>query len=114
LTLGLNFGKMLLMQAIIETGGKQYLVAPKDKVVIEKLDVKEGDSVIFDKVLLTANDTNVNVGKPYLSGAKVKGIVLNQQRGEKIVVFKYRAKSRYRRKQGHRQSETIVQIESIN
>jgi large subunit ribosomal protein L21 len=100
--------------AIIETGGKQYLVAPKDKVTLEKLDAKEGDNVTFDKVLLITNDASVNIGKPYLANAKVVGKVLSQQRGKKLVVFKYRAKSRYRRKQGHRQAETVVEIESIS
>ena len=102
------------MQAVIETGGKQYLVAPKDKVVIEKLSASEGDSVVFDKVLLVANDSTVSVGKPYIAGSKVSAKVLTQRRGEKLIVFKYRAKSRYRRKQGHRQDETVVQIESIS
>ena len=101
------------MQAVIETGGKQYLVAPKDKVTIEKLNAAVGDSVVFDKVLLVANDSNVSVGKPYVSGSKVTGKVLSQGRGEKLTIFKYRAKSRYRRKTGHRQSETIVEIEEI-
>ncbi|MBX4186839.1 MAG: 50S ribosomal protein L21 [Candidatus Doudnabacteria bacterium] len=101
------------MQAVIETGGKQYLVAPKDKVVIEKLDTPVGDTVIFDKVLLTVDDSNVNVGKPYVAGTKVTGKVLSQGRGEKLTIFKYRAKSRYRRKTGHRQSETVVEIQNI-
>ncbi|MEO8065275.1 MAG: 50S ribosomal protein L21 [Candidatus Doudnabacteria bacterium] len=101
------------MQAVIETGGKQYLVAPKDKVIVEKLIANEGDSVTFDKVLLVANDSKVNLGKPYITGTKVTGKVLSQGRGEKLIVFKYRAKSRYRRKQGHRQSQTIVEIQSI-
>jgi large subunit ribosomal protein L21 len=101
-------------QAVIESGGKQYLVSPNDKVVIEKLNVEAGSNVTFDKVLLLAKDNSVNVGKPYVSGAKVVGKVLVQQKGEKLTVFKYRAKSRYRRKTGHRQHETVVQIESIN
>jgi large subunit ribosomal protein L21 len=101
------------MQAVIETGGKQYLVAPKDKVVIEKLNVAEGDTVTFDKVLLVADDASVNLGKPYVSGASVTGKVLSQGRGEKLTVFKYRAKSRYRRKTGHRQSQTVVEIQNI-
>jgi large subunit ribosomal protein L21 len=101
------------MQAVIETGGKQYLVAPKDKVIIEKLDASEGSSVVFDKVLLVADDNSVNVGKPYVAGSKVTGKVLSQGKGDKLVVFKYRAKSRYRRKTGHRQLETVVEIESI-
>lgn len=102
-----------MSQAVIETGGKQYLVSPDDKLVIEKLEAKTGENVTFDKVLLVSDDTKTSVGKPYLSGAKVVGKVLDQKRGEKIVVFKYRAKSRYRRKQGHRQDQTVVQIESI-
>ena len=101
------------MQAIIQTGGKQYLVAPKDKVVIEKLETPAGETVVFDKVLLVADDSSVNVGKPYITGSKVTGKVLTQQRGEKLTVFKYRAKSRYRRKTGHRQSETVVEILEI-
>ncbi|OGE74162.1 MAG: 50S ribosomal protein L21 [Candidatus Doudnabacteria bacterium RIFCSPLOWO2_02_FULL_42_9] len=101
------------MQAVIETGGKQYLVSPKDKLIIEKLTAQEGDTVTFDKVLLVASDDSVNLGKPYLSGAKVTGKVLKQQKGEKLVVFKYRAKSRYRRKTGHRQQQTVVEIQSI-
>lgn len=102
-----------MTNAVIETGGKQYLVAPKDKVIIEKLEVNEGDTITFDNVLLVDNDGSVKVGKPYLAGAKVTAKVLAQQRGEKLIVFKYRAKSRYRRKQGHRQSETVVEIETI-
>jgi large subunit ribosomal protein L21 len=101
------------MQAIIETGGKQYLVAPKDKVVLEKLPGNEGDTITFDKVLLVASDSNVSVGKPYVTGSKVTGKVLSQGKGEKLVVFKYRAKSRYRRKTGHRQQQTVVEIQNI-
>jgi len=101
-------------QAVIETGGKQYLVAPKDKVTIEKLDAQAGSTVVFDKVLMVAGDNSVSVGKPYISGATVTARVINQQRGEKLTIFKYRAKSRYRRKTGHRQSETIVEIETIS
>ncbi len=100
-------------QAVIETGGKQYLVSPNDKVIIEKLDAEAGSTVTFDKVLMLAGPDSVNVGKPYVAGAKVVAKVLAQGRGEKLTVFKYRAKSRYRRKTGHRQSETTVQIESI-
>jgi large subunit ribosomal protein L21 len=103
-----------MQQAVIETGGKQYLVSPNDKVEIEKLKAEAGDSVTFDKVLLSANGESVNVGKPYISGAKVTGRVLEQKKADKIVVFKYRNKSRYRRKQGHRQQQTVVQIESIS
>ena len=102
-----------MQQAVIETGGKQYLVGPKDKVIIEKLDAKEGDTVTFDKVLMVAGESNVNIGKPYVNNAKVTAKVLEQGKGEKLTVFKYRAKSRYRRKTGHRQQQTTVEIESI-
>jgi|SRR3989344_6640723 len=99
--------------AVIETGGKQYLVSPDDKLEIEKLDASVGDEVVFDKVLLIADGGKINVGKPYILGSRVTGKVLNQQKGKKLVVFKYRAKSRYRRKYGHRQFETVVQINTI-
>src|SRR3989344_2974217 len=98
----------------IGKGGKQYLVVPKDKVIIEKLEIPAGETVIFDKVLLVADGNSVNIGKPYLTGSKVTGKALVQQRGEKLTIFKHRAKSRYRRKTGHRQSETVVEIESIS
>jgi len=101
------------MQAVIETGGKQYLVAAKDKVVIEKLEAQEGDLVTFDKVLLVTSDDKFDLGKPYISGGKVTAKVLSQAKGEKLTVFKYRAKSRYRRKTGHRQQQTLVEIQSI-
>lgn len=101
------------MQAVIETGGKQYLVSPNEKLIIEKLDTPAGSAVTFDKVLLVTDGTKVSIGKPYVAGSKVTGKVISQQRGEKLTVFKYRAKSRYRRKTGHRQSETVVMIESI-
>ena len=104
----------ITMQAVIETGSKQYLVGPKDKLIIEKISAEEGDSIIFDKVLLVANESNVNVGKPYVSGSKVTAKVLSQEKGEKLIVFKYRAKSRYRRKTGHRQQQTVVEIEAIS
>ena len=100
-------------QAVIETGGKQYLVSTDDKVVIEKLSGNADDVITFDKVLLVANGDKVTVGKPYIAGAKVTAKVLEQAKADKIIVFKYRAKSRYRRKQGHRQKQTIVQIQSI-
>ncbi|OGE83270.1 MAG: 50S ribosomal protein L21 [Candidatus Doudnabacteria bacterium RIFCSPLOWO2_01_FULL_44_21] len=101
------------MQAVIESGGKQYLVAPKDKIILEKLDGEVGSNVTFDKVLLLADESKADFGRPYLKQAKVVGKIVSQQRGEKLVIFKYRAKSRYRRKTGHRQSETVVQIETI-
>ena len=102
-----------MQQAVIQTGGKQYLVSPKDKVEIEKLNAKVGETITFDQVLLTADGDKINLGKPFVSGAKVTAKVLEQAKADKILVFKYRAKSKYRRKQGHRQKQTIIQIESI-
>ena len=101
------------MQAVIETGGKQYLVSPKEKLVIEKLEGEAGDTILFDKVLATIDGSSVNLGKPYVTGGKVAGKILEQGKGEKLTVFKYRAKSRYRRKTGHRQKLTTVEITSI-
>jgi large subunit ribosomal protein L21 len=104
---------MNLMQAVIETGGKQYLVSPKDKLEIEKLPGSAGDTINFDKVLMTIDGAKIAVGKPYLSGAKVVGKLVEQAKADKLVIFKYRAKSRYRRKTGHRQKLTVVEIQSI-
>ncbi len=101
------------MIAIFESGGKQYLVSVGDKIQVEKLEVEEGKNVTFDKVLFTSTGTDANVGKPLVSGATVTGKVLKQGRSKKIHVLKYRAKSKYRRKQGHRQHYTEVEITKI-
>ncbi len=101
------------MYAIIKTGGKQYRVAEGDVVMVEKLDAAEGDSVVFDQVLTVVNDSEVKVGKPLVEGAKVTGKVEAQGKARKILVFKYKAKSNYRRRQGHRQPFTKVVIEKI-
>ncbi len=101
------------MLAIIQTGGKQYLVKKGDKIQVEKLGGEAGSTVNFDQVLLTSNGTDVNLGKPFVSGAVVEGKVLKQGRGEKVRVFKYKAKSKYRRTIGHRQSFTEVEITKI-
>jgi large subunit ribosomal protein L21 len=94
------------MTAIIETGGKQYLVKTGDKIQIEKLSGETGATITFDKVLFADG----NVGKPYVSGAAVTGKVLKQGKGDKIHVLKYKAKSKYRRKIGARQQYTEVEI----
>lgn len=99
--------------AVIETGGKQYLVSPKDKIKVEKLPVTVEQEVVFDKVLLLATDLDPKIGKPYVSGAKVVGKVLKQGRARKIRILKYKAKVRYRRRKGHRQHFTEVEIRSI-
>lgn len=101
------------MYAIIKTGGKQYRVAEGDVVMVEKLEAAEGDAVVFDQVLTVVNDGDVKVGKPLVEGARVTGKVEAQGKARKILVFKYKAKSNYRRRQGHRQPFTKVVIEKI-
>ena len=101
------------MYAIIESCGKQYKVQEGDQVYFEKLDVKEGESVKFDKVLLISDEKNVTVGNPYVKGATVEGTVSKNGKGPKIIVYKYKAKKNYRRTQGHRQPYTRVEIKSI-
>jgi large subunit ribosomal protein L21 len=101
------------MYAIIETGGKQYRIQEGDILRVEKLDIPEGETVEFDKVLAISKGDSFSVGQPYLEGTKVLGKVLNHGKGKKVIVFKYKAKKNYRRKQGHRQPFTRVQIENI-
>ena len=100
------------MYAIIATGGKQYRVSEGDVIYIEKIDAQVDSTVSFD-VLLVGNDGDVRIGTPIVEGAKVEGKVVGQIRGEKIVVFKYKSKKNYRRKQGHRQPYTKVEITKI-
>lgn len=102
------------MYAIIETGGKQYKVQEGDVLFIEKLAVEDGSVVNFDKVLAVAKDGTVNVGSPVVSGASVAATVLGQGKAKKVIIFKYKPKKGYRKKQGHRQPYTKVQIEKIN
>jgi len=102
------------MYAIIETGGKQYRVSEGDVVLVEKLEVIEGETVQFDRVLTVVKDGDVTVGRPLVAGAMVSGKVLAQGKGRKILVFKYKAKSNYRRRQGHRQPFTKIVIEKID
>jgi large subunit ribosomal protein L21 len=101
------------MYAIIETGGKQYKVQEGDVVFVEKLPVDKEETVKFDKVLAVSSDENTNFGKPYVEGASVSAKVLKQGKEKKVIVFKFKAKKGYRRKQGHRQPYTKVQIEKI-
>lgn len=101
------------MYAIVSTGGKQYKVAEGDVIFVEKLDAAEGDAVTFDEVLTVVNDGEVKLGKPNVEGAKVTGKVAAQGKARKIRVFKYKAKSNYRKRQGHRQPYTKVSIEKI-
>lgn len=102
------------MYAIIATGGKQYKVSEGDVVRVEKLDVEEGANVTFDQVLLVNNDGDVKVGSPAVSGATVTGVVEEQGKAKKVIVYKYKRKSGYHKKNGHRQLYTAVKIEKIN
>lgn len=102
------------MYAIIETCGKQYKVSKGDVVFFEKLEAEEGKKVKFDKVILVSDNGKVEVGTPYVKGAKVEGKVVAHGKTKKIIVFKYKAKKNYRRKQGHRQPYTKVEITAIS
>lgn len=102
------------MYAIIETGGKQYRVSEGDVVYVEKLAAEVGGTVTFDKVVLVSKDGGVVAGTPFVAGATVTAKVDKQDRAKKILVYKYKAKKNYRRKQGHRQPYTKVTIEKIN
>ena len=101
------------MFAIIESGGKQYRVAPGAALEVERLGSEPGATVEFDRVLLIGDDGEVQVGSPTVAGAKVLAHVLDHDRGEKVIVFKYKAKSNYRRRTGHRQELTRVRITEI-
>ena len=100
------------MYAIIATGGKQYRVSEGDVIYVEKLDAQADAAVEFD-ALLVGGEGNVQVGTPVVEGVKVQGKVVAQVKGEKIIVFKYKSKKNYRRKQGHRQPYTKVEITKI-
>ena len=101
------------MYAVIKTGGKQYRVAEGDVLNVEKLNAEAGGEVVFDEVLTVVNDADVKIGQPVVEGAKVTAKVVEQGKGEKILVFKYKAKSNYRKRQGHRQPFTKVEISKI-
>ena len=101
------------MYAVIESCGKQYKVAEGDVVFFEKLDVEEGKKVTFDKVVLVSNGEKIEIGAPYVKDVKVEGKVIAHGKAKKIIVFKYKAKKNYKRKQGHRQPYTKVEITGI-
>ena len=102
------------MHAIIETGGKQYKVTEGDILYIEKLDAEAGESVTFDKVLAVLNGDSATIGAPVVEGASVTANVVKNGKGKKVLVFKYKPKKNYRRRQGHRQPYTKVEITKIN
>ena len=101
------------MYAIIATGGKQYKVSEGDVIKVEKLDAKVGESFTFEQVLIV-NNGEVKVGDPTVAGASVEASVVSEGRGKKVIVYRYKRKSGYHKKNGHRQSYTEVKIEKIN
>jgi len=102
------------MYAVIETGGKQYKVCEGDVIFVEKLNAEAEETVTFDKVLMVADGADLKVGAPLVEGATVSGKVLSQGKDKKIIVFKMKPKKTYRKKQGHRQPYTKVEISKIN
>ncbi|MEG0352649.1 MAG: 50S ribosomal protein L21, partial [Cellulosilyticaceae bacterium] len=96
------------MYAIIETGGKQYKVEVGSLVNVEKLNVAAGETIVFDRVIAVSKDDKLTVGSPVVSGVTVKADVVEEGKGKKIIVFKYKAKKSYKKKQGHRQPYTKV------
>ncbi|MFO1259213.1 MAG: 50S ribosomal protein L21 [Gammaproteobacteria bacterium] len=99
--------------AVIESGGKQHRVKVGQRLKLEKLPVEEGQTVELDKVMLVANGDNVQLGAPYLDKSKVSAKVLSHGRGDKITIIKMRRRKTYRRKQGHRQAFTEIEVTSI-
>jgi large subunit ribosomal protein L21 len=104
------------MIAVIETGGKQYLITPQQQIKIEKLNnVKEGDEITFDKVLLLVDDeNNIKIGKPYLEGVTVSAQITKAGREKKVIVFRYHSKTRYHKKKGHRQPYMKAIVKEIH
>jgi len=102
------------LYAVFESGGRQHKASEGDVIFLEKLDAEVGDTVRFDKVLAYSNEGDIRFGEPYIDGACVKAKVLKQGKDKKIVVFKFKAKKGYRRKQGHRQPHTKVVVETIS
>lgn len=102
------------MYAIVESGGRQYRAEVGHTFSVEKLPYEVGEQIELDNVLLVADDGAVNIGQPYVDGALVKATVVEQYKGKKIFVWKYRPRKRYRRRQGHRQQYTRLRIDDIN
>lgn len=110
----LDRGGKTHMYAVIETGGKQYRVQEGDVITVEKLDVEAGDKITFDKVLLLSDGETVKVGAPYVESCNVAGTVVEHGKGQKVIIFKYKSKKDYRKKQGHRQPYTMIKIEKVS
>ena len=102
------------MYAILEVGGKQYKVAPEDVIEVNKLDAEVKSKITLDKVLLLADDKNVEIGQPYVEGAKVEAEVVEETKGKKLIVYKYLRRKDAHKKTGHRQKLTKLLIKKIN
>jgi len=102
------------MYAVVETGGRQYQVQPGSEIVVEKLPVAAGTLIAFERLLLVVDDEGrPHIGQPYVAGARAVARVVAQERGPKLLVFKYKPKKNYRRRQGHRQWQSRVRIDRI-
>ncbi|MCI2061227.1 MAG: 50S ribosomal protein L21 [Eubacteriaceae bacterium] len=101
------------MYAVIETGGKQYKVAEGDVITVERLEAEAGEKVVFDKVLFMGEGADAQVGTPYLDATQVFGEVVENGKGKKVIIYKYKSKKDYRKKQGHRQPYSMVEITGI-
>ena len=113
LTVESTVGQIMTTYAIVQTGGKQYQVRSGDTIRVESLPQEPGETVELEDVLMVSKDGEVKLGNPTVSGARVTAEITEHGRGKKIVVFKYKAKTRYRRKQGHRQSYTALTVKDI-
>jgi len=101
------------MYAVIKTGGKQYRVAPGDKLKVEKLEAAVGEPVVFSEVLLIGDESDIKVGSPLVANAEVKGTIEAHGRGKKIIIYTYKKRKGYHKKQGHRQDFTTVRIDEV-
>jgi len=101
------------MYAVIKTGGKQYKVAKDDVILVEKLEVEAGKEISLDHVLMIGDGANVTIGAPTVKGAAVSATVVDQTKGDKVIIFKKNRRHNYRRKRGHRQKLTVLKITNI-
>lgn len=99
--------------AVIQTGGKQYIVKPGDKLKIEKIKAAKDGDAVFDKVLLLVDDKETKIGRPFLEGAEIKVKVEDEGKSKKVTVIRYKSKTRYQKKKGHRQPYTLVKISNF-
>lgn len=102
------------MYAMVEIKGNQYRAEKGDKLTVERVASEEGDVVEFDSVLMVRDDKNITIGEPYVAGASVKAVVEEHVRGDKILVYKYKRRKRYKRLRGHRQDYTVLRVEEIS